>query len=398
MSTTQKLMNSLKTSMYSHVRPRISAAENCLTMKRRLCTAGLLSTRADETVVCVPVVKHGGTKIGNTMRAATTLNAMSQEISLVDVDGEERELLYLDTTSGPSPVSIPSEVGANRPLVILCGTAQSIPTWSLHLRQLAKTRRVLIPELRSQGRSTQLLIEHCTLDQHIKDLRQFLTQVVKCGQKVDIVGFSLGGRIGLSFAEAYPEVVRSISVTGVPHQRPYLGQLILRSWLKGLEDAEYEKTCCSFFENGVTAKFLERNQRSMARMMTDVMKGNCERRLRNLLEKALASGALGMSSADPDSSVSVSRGRLRLSCRAQVIASDEDRLAGGGSEQRLVEVIDTYHTVPGAHCRFDKIANCGHLAPFERPTEWRKLVMDFVDDNEASEADITDAEESNSSS
>lgn len=389
-----KVMNSLKTSLCSHMRPRFSAGEFCFSMKRRLCTAGVLSTRDDEAVVCVPIVKPGGIKIGNTMRATTTLNAMSQEISLRDIDGEERKLLYLDTTSGPSPISVPSEVGANRPLVILCGTAQSIPTWSLHLRQLAKTRRVLIPELRSQGRSTQLLIEHCTLDQHTKDLHQFLAHVVKCGQQVDLVGFSLGGRIGLSFAESYPEIVRSISVTGVPHQRPYLGQLILRSWLKGLEDAEYEKTSWSFFENGVTAKFLERNQRSMARMVADVMKGNCERRLRNLLEKALASGALGMSGIDPDSSVSVSRGRLRLSCRAQVIASDEDRLAGSGSEQRLAEVIDAYHTVPGIQCRFDKIANCGHLAPFERPAEWRKLVMDFMGDSTASEADTSDAEES----
>ena len=318
------------------------------------------------------------------MGATAALKSMSQLLPLTDIDGEQRDLLYLDTVSGATPFSVASVVGESRPLVILCGTAQTIPTWSLHLRQLARTRRVLIPELRSQGRTTQLLLEHCTLAQHVQDVEQFLSRVVENGEQVDIVGFSLGGRIGLSFAEAFPDMVRSISVTGVPHQRPYLGQLILRSWLTGLQESEYEKTSWSFFENGVTAKFLQRNNRSMERMVADVMHANCELRLRNLLEKALASGALGMSGADPDSSVSVSRGRLRLHCRSQVIASDEDRLAGGGSEQRLAEVIDTYHAVPGTRCRFDKISNCGHLAPFERPAEWRKLVTSFLD-NENSE-------------
>ena len=283
-------------------------------------------------------------------------------------------------------------------LVILCGTAQSISTWSLHTRHLAKTRRVLIPELRAQGRTTALLVEHCTLAQHVQDLKQFLDRAVTWEEgadcRVDLVGFSLGGRIGLSFAEAHPAMVRSISVTGVPHQRPYLGQLILRSWLKGLQERDFSKTSWSFFENGVTPKFFQRNQRSLPRMVEDVMAANDAGRLQHLLEKALASGALGMSRSrssgedpeqDPDQAVSVSKGRLRLHCRAQVIASAEDRLAGGGSEQRLAAVINQHHRhrLPQhGQCRFDKILNCGHLAPFERAGEWRKLVLAFLDEGE----------------
>lgn len=311
--------------------------------------------------------------------SAAALQAMTSKVLMDDIDGVQRELLFLDT-SAPSPADLHSGTAAavdNNPLVILCGTAQSIPTWTLHLRQLAKTRRVLIPELRAQGRTTQLLVEHCTLAQHVQDLRQFLTRVVASGKQVDLVGFSLGGRIGLSFAEAHPELVGSISVTGVPHERPFLGQLILRSWLAGLEGAEYHKTSWSFFENGVTANFMKRNQRSLPRMVEDVMHANCSVRLRHLLEKALASGALGMSSVD---SSPASSGQLRLHCRAQVIAADEDRLAGNGSEERLAQVIEAHHAVPGARCRLDRISSCGHLAPFERPAEWRRLVVNFLDD------------------
>lgn len=327
-----------------------------------------------------------------------------------DVDGAYRELKYLDTCPPLGRASFPLEGGEgaspspveeagdgaervsnceehnDRVLVILCGTAQSIPTWSLHTRQWAKTRRVLIPELRSQGRTTSLLTEHCTLIQHVQDLKQFLEHSqLQLGkdQTVDLVGFSLGGRIGLSFAEAYPGRVRSVSVTGVPHQRPYLGQLILRSWMNGLQADDIEGTAMSFFENGLTPKFMKRNERSIRRMMDDVIAANDSKRLVQLLGKALESGALGMgvtpNDPDPDQAVSIMRGRLKLHCRAQVIASEEDRLAGSNSERRLAEVIQEHHAIPGYKCRFDKILNCGHLAPFERPGEWRNLVLDFID-------------------
>ena len=309
----------------------------------------------------------------------------TRDIPMLDIDGKWRELHYFDSVDQFGEDKTAAE--NKNILVILCGTAQSIPTWSLHTRQLAKSRRVLIPELRSQGRTTSLLVENSCLSQHVADLRQFLERVLPRGgdgdnqhsPKVDLVGFSLGGRIGLSFAEAHPSLVGSVSVTGVPHLRPYLGQLILRSWLDGLQNQEdYRKTAWSFFENGVTSKFLERNQRSMRLMVDDVMNANDARRLRHVLENALASGGgFGVSPNTHHGLVEPDHGRLRLRCPAQVIASEEDRIAGSGSELRLAKLIDEYHA-HGLQCRFDKISNCGHLAPFERPAQWRKLVLDFL--------------------
>ena len=72
---------------------------------------------------------------------------------------------YLDTGS---IINTP-----NPPLVILLGTAQTIETYSPHISALSKHRRVIIPELRGQGK-TQLNTTHASMEQHVADFCNFL--------------------------------------------------------------------------------------------------------------------------------------------------------------------------------------------------------------------------------
>ena len=59
------------------------------------------------------------------------------------------------------------------PLVILLGTAQTIETYSPHISALSKHRRVIIPELRGQGK-TQLNSTYATMEQHVTDFCDFM--------------------------------------------------------------------------------------------------------------------------------------------------------------------------------------------------------------------------------
>jgi hypothetical protein len=76
-------------------------------------------------------------------------------------------LNYIDTEN--SSTCLP-------PILFLLGTAQSIQTYSQHISAISKTRRIIIPELRGQGK-TLLDSKFCTINQHISDIRNFLRDI-----------------------------------------------------------------------------------------------------------------------------------------------------------------------------------------------------------------------------
>ena len=136
-----------------------------------------------------------------------------KQLDLVDVDFVKRKVFYMDIgTDSLKP-----------PLVILCGTAQTVNTFSPHFRQISKERRLIIIELRCQG-MTELLSEYGTIDQHVKDFHEIIVGHLGLNQ-IHLAGFSFGGRVSLAIAAMHPELVGRLSVTGVPLERPALGKL-----------------------------------------------------------------------------------------------------------------------------------------------------------------------------
>ena len=138
-------------------------------------------------------------------------------LSFPDVDGKERIINYLDAVAEEVPTK---EVV---PLVLIGGTAQTISTWSPHIKYLAKHRRLIIPELRCQGIITNLESQFGTIPQHVHDLSIFFDKLSI--SQADIVGFSFGGRVGLAFAAHKPNRIRKLSVMGVPLRRPQEGAI-----------------------------------------------------------------------------------------------------------------------------------------------------------------------------
>jgi 2-succinyl-6-hydroxy-2,4-cyclohexadiene-1-carboxylate synthase len=290
-----------------------------------------------------------------------------QWLSLQDTDKVYRNLRYYDSemTSNSSlatdPSSSPASPSSTRPptipTVLLCGTAQSIPTWSSHLRYFSNISRFIIPELRCQG-STELLSSAGSITQHVEDLYQFLQQ--KELHQINLIGFSLGGRVSLAFAARYPDYVHKLSLTGVPLTRPPLGHLILQSWKEGLDQEDYRATAWSCILNGFSPSFLAKNSKSIPGLVDDLMRNNDMGRLRDLLTHALT----------PHSVQYIESYVKQLSCPIQVICGQHDRIAGSGSERALAELLPfgSYEEVP----------DCGHLVPFEKPGVWRTSIATFL--------------------
>lgn len=99
--------------------------------------------------------------------------------------------------------------GADKPLVLLHGGGGNIPNWGPTLPALAKSREVIAFELEGHGRTVDL-DRPMSFDQMTDDVA---AAVRKLGfDKVDVMGYSLGGTIALRMGMKYPLLVRKLVV------------------------------------------------------------------------------------------------------------------------------------------------------------------------------------------
>ncbi|CAB9527615.1 Alpha beta hydrolase [Seminavis robusta] len=124
-------------------------------------------------------------------------------------------------------------------MVIIGGMAQSIPSWEAQIPSLSQSRDVLLYEARGQGpppkeRSPESF-EDVSLPAQANMLMETLDEILDKSQQqqqqqVDLVGFSLGGRIALATCILFPERIRKVHITGVSADRSPLGHLTVASW------------------------------------------------------------------------------------------------------------------------------------------------------------------------
>ncbi|MGD8346936.1 MAG: alpha/beta fold hydrolase [Lysobacterales bacterium] len=100
-------------------------------------------------------------------------------------------------------------LGQGEPVVFLNGVLMSVDSWKLQTLELGRRFRCVMHDFRGQLKSSKP-DEPWTLEDHAKDLDALLDHldIADC----HIVGTSYGGEVGMIFAAARPERVRSLSV------------------------------------------------------------------------------------------------------------------------------------------------------------------------------------------
>ena len=81
-------------------------------------------------------------------------------ISVQDTDGISRRVRVFDSHANNA-----SSSSSSFPLLLLGGTGQTISTYVPHIKHLSRGRRLVIPELRCQGRHTELISLNSTVEQ-----------------------------------------------------------------------------------------------------------------------------------------------------------------------------------------------------------------------------------------
>jgi len=269
----------------------------------------------------------------------------------------------------PDPVAGPNGTGSVRvdhregpaetTVVLLGGMTQTLASWSGQLRPMSERRSVMAYEARGQG-GTELSLDRCGFEQHVADFEALLD--AKGLQRVDLAGFSFGGRVSLAIAATVPDRIRRLVVSGVALDRGVLGKLIVQGWIATLATGDLEALARVSLPDILGPDYLEKNAHLVEGMIKAAKTRNRYDGVRALFEQTMQL---------PADSRWQARGLAeQVRCPVLTIGGTLDRLAPPGEVRALAELCGGQHV---------EIEGAGHTVSIEAPEQWRAHVEAFLD-------------------
>lgn len=247
--------------------------------------------------------------------------------------------------------------GSGAPLVLISGTSFDSTIWALHMPWLAERRTVVAFDNRDVGRSTYVDRDYTPADMAVDTYALVWAMGF---DRVDVLGYSLGGAVAQELALAHPEAVRSLVLYGTWASTD--------TWLASKFDL-FERLAAAedemlFVRAGIMDLFTYR--------LTGTP---------GVLEQLAATAAANPAGQKREGLVRQwradkahdARDRLgRIACPTLVLGAEEDVLIPMRYSRELADLI------PGA--RLETIPEAGHGAMIERPDEFQRVVSAFLDE------------------
>ncbi|MGG3466452.1 2-succinyl-6-hydroxy-2,4-cyclohexadiene-1-carboxylate synthase [Neobacillus pocheonensis] len=251
--------------------------------------------------------------------------------------------------------------GRGFPLVLLHGFTGDTSTWTSYCDRWGEHSELIIPDIIGHGKTdAPEFSDRYHIEKEAEDLKKILEKLGM--EQVDILGYSMGGRLALTFSILFPGHVR---------------KLILESASPGLEsEAEREqrrmkdaKLANFIKEDGISA-FVDYWEgislfSTMKRLPQAVQESIRNQRLNNS-SSGLANSLLGMGTG---SQPSWWQNLKELSCDVLLLTGSEDKKFCGIAKRMLKEVNNGSWMV---------IENCGHAIHVEEPEKFGTIVSDFL--------------------
>jgi 3-oxoadipate enol-lactonase len=257
---------------------------------------------------------------------------------------ESRDLLSFDAVGQGAPVLLVHAFPLDREM-----WRPQIERWSPH-------RRVVSVDLRGFGESPRTDGSRVSMRRHADDLVQVLDHLEIA--QVSLVGLSLGGYVGLAFAEFYPDRLRTLVLA---HTRATADSFETK--------AARERQIQQILAEGIEA---------LASSLPAKMLGSrAPAAARNLVRDLVAR-------QDPNGAISALRGMEQREDRTAIAAGlTLPVLVIGGAEDELVppiEALGLHATIPGSE--WIEFPGAGHLSNLERPDSFSAAVARFLDVHE----------------
>jgi len=104
--------------------------------------------------------------------------------------------------------------GSGEPAVLLGGIMMSTASWAAHIPMLARHVRLVLLDLRDQGRSAKASGPY-PLEAHVPDVIDLLDELDL--PRAHLIGLSYGGQVAQRAALAYPERIRTLVLANATH-------------------------------------------------------------------------------------------------------------------------------------------------------------------------------------
>lgn len=118
-------------------------------------------------------------------------------------------------SSGPFRLHVPIDRGRGPIYVLLHGINSTGNDWDTVVTAMGFDRRCIAVDELGYGRSPKPLVIEYTLDDHVEALR-FTLEDMGIDEPFTLVGYSMGGPIGLHYAARYPEQVSRLVLISAP--------------------------------------------------------------------------------------------------------------------------------------------------------------------------------------
>ncbi len=247
--------------------------------------------------------------------------------------------------------------GNGEPLVLLGGIMMSAASWAQHVPVLSRHARLILLDMRDQGRSGRMRGEY-PLDVHVPDVLALLDELKV--ERTHLMGVSYGGQVAQRVALTHPERLRTLILANVNHYITNLLAEIGQAWevAAKLNDGErfFQLAVPFIYSRAFYADHLEALHQRQAMFKSTLTQEWFEGFVR------LCHSAMGFRMTADD--------LRRLEMPTLLLGADEDQL----TPLRVME--EMYEAIP--HCEFVNLPGTGHGACLERPDDFMTVVIGFL--------------------
>ena len=251
--------------------------------------------------------------------------------------------------------------GEGFPLVLLHGFTGDSSTWASFFDKWGSHSRLIVPDIIGHGRTESPEdLKHYQIESMAHSLYKILE--ITGVHQIDLLGYSMGGRLALTFAVMFPNRVR---------------KLILESSSPGLETASEREV--RRMNDAKLAKFIVEEGlesfinywedislfKTMKRLPVSVQSKVREQRLRNST-RGLANSLLGMGTG---SQPSWWRELSGLKCEVLLLTGEKDLKFGRIAESMTARI---------KNAKWMVVQNSGHAIHVEESEKFGTIVSDFL--------------------
>lgn len=251
--------------------------------------------------------------------------------------------------------------GEGECLVLIHGFTDNLNMWANQVAEFSKTCKVLTLDVRGHGQ-TEAPSGALSMDLFAEDI-QGLLEALKI-EKACVLGYSMGGRIGLQFALKHPEKVTGLvfansGIAGVGYQIPeeQMKEMVARreQMMELYQSNDIERIADSMAERSMTPGMREKNPELFKKYKAIKLQNNPEHYF--AIMQAMGAAA----ASPPDLS--------QIKCPALIIAGDQDLFMS------MDVTLFMAKTMPRA---LMKVFSTGHASAMEVPKEFNQAVLDFM--------------------